>query len=67
MELIIGLLIGIAIAFIVTGMMKSKMNTAVEKRAAADYIRPGSFALSVRRDRFLYENTTRTRKEKKKD
>ncbi len=62
MYFIIALIIGIVIAFLVTGAMVAKMNTAVKQRAAASYVRQGSFVLNEKNDRFMYENTTRTRK-----
>ncbi len=66
MSILIALIGGIIIAFLVTGSMKAKMNTAVTKTEAADYVRPGSFQLQQSYDRFLYENTTRTRKQENK-
>ncbi len=54
------LIIGIIIAFLITGSMKEKMNTAVVQRAAANYVREGSFDLRTKRDVFLHEHTTRT-------
>ncbi len=63
----IGLGAGTLIAFAVTGVMKSKMNTAREKHEAASYIKQGSFILGRSNDRFLYENTTRTKIQKQKD
>ncbi len=62
MYFLIALILGIVIAFLVTGSMLAKMNTAVKQRAAANYVRNGSFSLSAQNDRFLYENTTKTRR-----
>ncbi|MDR1733479.1 MAG: TPM domain-containing protein [Oscillospiraceae bacterium] len=56
----VGLLLGLAIAAIVVVVMKRKMNTARAQRAAANYEVPGAFYLSVSRDDYLYQNTTRT-------
>ncbi len=66
MSILIALIGGIIIAFLVTGSMKAKMNTAVIKKQAADYVRSGSFQVQQSYDRFLYENTTRTRKQESK-
>ncbi len=55
-----GLLLGIIISAAITGAMKRKMNTAVKPRAAANYVRPGSFDLTHSADRFLYQTTTKT-------
>ncbi len=62
----IGVVGGIAVAFLVTAMMISSMNTARKKTEAADYVRQGSFNLARSYDRFLYENTVRTAKPKEK-
>ncbi len=63
--MVIGLVGGFIIALVVTGGMKAKMNTARKKREATSYVRQGSFNLMQSNDRFLFENTTRTAKEKK--
>ncbi len=62
--LLVGLIGGLIIAFMVTGSMKAKMNTAVKKTQAKDYVRRGSFVLGQNYDRFLYEDTQKTRKQK---
>ncbi len=64
LSIIIGIIGGVIIAFVVTGMMISKMNTAVKKQEAANYVMQGSFVLGQSYDRFLHENTTRTEKAK---
>ncbi len=61
---IIALVLGIIIAFLVTGSMKAKMKTAVKKTEAADYVRPGSFNVTHSADRYLFQNTIRTPKPK---
>ncbi len=66
LAIVFGVVGGIIIAFVVTGSMKAKMNTARKKREAADYVRSGSFMLAQSYDRFLYENTTKTAKQNKK-
>jgi uncharacterized protein len=51
--------IGLVIALIVTGVMKGKLKTVRPKHAAADYVRPGSMDLRVRRDLYLYRTVSR--------
>ncbi len=58
--LVIGLGVGLVIAFVVTGIMISKMNTAVKKREAGDYIKQNSFLQGPGGDRFIREHTTKT-------
>ncbi len=64
---VVGLVGGAIVAFVVTGSMVSKMNTARKKKEAASYVRQGSFYLAQSHDRFMYENTTRTAKSQEKD
>ncbi len=64
LAIVIGIVGGIIIAFVVTGNMVSKMNTARKKTEAANYIRQGSFIIGQSSDRFMYENTERTAKPK---
>ncbi len=58
----IALIIAVVIAYSVTKSMKLKMNTARKKTVATNYLDSDSMNLRVSNDRFLYENTTRTRK-----
>ncbi len=61
---VIGIIGGIIVAFVVTGIMKSSMNTAKKQRAAADYMRHNSLRLTRNEDRFSHEHTTKTKIEK---
>ncbi len=67
MELLISLVLAIVIAFLITGAMKAKMDTAQHQRAAANYIRENSFELTQSDDKYLYQNTTRTPRPKSND
>ncbi len=58
----ISIVIAVVIAFTVIGSMKAKMNTARKKTHAVNYLDGDSLNLRISNDRFLYENTTRTRK-----
>lgn len=40
------------------------MKTAVKKTSAADYMEPGSFHLTKKRDYYLYTTTQRVKREK---
>ncbi len=62
MSIIISLVIGIAVAFIVTGIWKSQLNSAVMQRGAANYTKEGSLNITAARDLFLYRTVTRTKK-----
>ena len=60
----IGLLVGIIIALIVTGSMKSKLTSVKMQAAAQSYIRPNSLQLTQSRDYFVYRTVTRTARPK---
>lgn len=53
------ILIAFIIAFVITTIIKSKMNTAVKQRDANNYIVGGSFVLSGQRDAFIGTHTAR--------
>ena len=53
------ILIAFIIAFVITTIIKSKMNTAVKQRNADNYIVGGSFVLSDQRDAFIGTHTAR--------
>ncbi len=59
--ILIVVVIALIIAFIVVGNMKAQLKTARHKTEASDYVRPGSFNLSVKQDYFLYRNVERRR------
>lgn len=51
--------IAVLIAVIITSILKSKMNTAVKKHQADDYIVPGSFNVELSRDLFIGSYVTK--------
>ncbi|TCP53396.1 uncharacterized protein EV586_106145 [Tumebacillus sp. BK434] len=55
--------ISAAIAFLVVGIMKSKMKTANKQRYALNYVKEGSFQVTSDKDLFLYTTTTRQKVE----
>ena len=52
-------IIAVVIAVVITLFLKSKMNTAVKKYDADDYVVQGSFNLEISRDAFVGSHTTR--------
>ena len=52
---------GAVIGLIVSESIKSELTSVSMQHGAEDYIRKGSFKLTVKRDNFLYKNVTRTR------
>ncbi|MBQ7100534.1 MAG: TPM domain-containing protein [Clostridia bacterium] len=56
---IILIAVAVAVAVVITLFLKSKMNTAVKKHDADDYVVNGSFNLEVSRDAFVGSHTTR--------
>ncbi len=53
------IVVAVIIAVVITSVLKSKMNTAVKKHDADDYVVPGSFRLDMSRDAFIGSNVTR--------
>ena len=62
-SIFIALGIGLVVAFIVTGSMKSALKS-VAMRQAAEYVRPGSLQLSRSQDIFLYRTVSRRERPK---
>lgn len=62
-RIIIALVLGLIVAFVVLGIMKSGMKTVKANNAANYYARPGSMKVTTSRDIFLYSNVTRVKKE----
>lgn len=58
-NLLISLVIGFVIAFIATGIMRSKLKTVRSKSGASDYVKEGSFRVTNANDIFLYRRVTR--------
>ncbi len=54
--------VGVTLALIVVGVMKSKLKTVRFQTAANSYMKKGSLALTERRDLFLYHTVTRSAK-----
>jgi len=67
MSIWICLIIGILIGFLVASALKSQLKSVYSASAAAEYITEGSLNLTIKTDRYLYENTTRTPKAKSND
>ena len=61
---IIALVIGLVSAFIVTGSMKSKLKSVIQKAQANDYVTPGSLQITHSRDFHLYTHLDRKEKPK---
>lgn len=62
MSLIISLAIGLAVAFIATGIMKSKLKTVRYQSAAGNYVRANSMNVTTNSDLFLYTHIDRHEK-----
>ncbi len=56
---VILIIIAVVVALIITSVLKSKMNTAVKKHDADDYVVSGSFNLNVQRDAFIGSTVTK--------
>lgn len=61
-NVIIALVIGLAAAFFVTGSMKKKLKSVVQKAQANDYVTPGSLQITQSRDFHLYTHLDRREK-----
>ena len=59
-SLAVALLIGAAVGGIVILIMRSGMKTAKQQSSASDYLKQGSFRLSIKQDWFLYSRVTKT-------
>lgn len=64
-NLLISLAIGLVVAFIVTGSMKSKLKSVRAQPAATEYTKPGSMQVTRATDFFLYRIVDRQKKESK--
>ncbi len=64
MWIIISLGVGLVVAFIVVGKMKSKLKTVKMQSSARNYQKSGSLNITESNDIFLYSNVTRTPKPK---
>ena len=61
-NLLISLAIGFAVAFIATGIMRSRLRSVRSQTGAREYTVPGSMKLTRSNDLFLYRTVDRTRK-----
>lgn len=61
----VSLIIGIVLAKVIVGGMKSELKTVRRQAAAKNYVRNGSLNLTENRDLFLYHTVTRMEKPKK--
>lgn len=61
---IIVILVGVGLAFLITRIMKGKMNTALVKTEASDYMKAGSMNVTRRLDVFTHRHVTKTAKPK---
>ncbi len=57
----IALGVSLVLAIIIVVAMKLKMNTALKRSTAQEYIRAGSMNLTVNKDVFMYSNTTKVK------
>ncbi len=62
MSLVISVIIGLVVALIATGSMKSKLKSVRFRSAASDYTKPGSMYVNESRDFFLYSTVSRREK-----
>ncbi len=63
---IITTIIGAAIAFIITGIMRGQLKSVHMQAAAANYIKNNSLRITESKDLFLYANVSKTKIEKPK-
>jgi len=60
--LLVSLVLGLVVALIVTGVMRSKLKSVKSQRAAANYVRPDSMQLTQSADLYLYSHVSRIKK-----
>jgi uncharacterized protein len=63
MSLIIAIVIGLVVAFIVTGSMKAQLKSVRFKAEAKDYVKKDSLQITEARDFFLYRHVSRVKKD----
>lgn len=56
------LILGLIVALIATGVMRRKLKSVRNQRAAANYVRPGSMQLTQSADLYLYSRVSRIKK-----
>jgi len=57
---VVAWLVSLGIGFLVVGIWKKSMNTALPQTQAAAYVKPGSLSFAVQQDKFLYSHVTKT-------
>ena len=57
---VIAWLVSLGIGFLIVGIWKKGMNTALPQTQAAAYVIPGSLSFTVQRDQFLYSSVSKT-------
>jgi len=62
LSLAVSVAIGFAVAFIATGIMRSKLKSVRSQTGAREYTKPGSMQLTRSSDLFLYRTVNRRRK-----
>ena len=62
--LLISIVIGVVIGLITVSVMKNQLRSVRRQSGAANYLKSDSLNLTLSRDQYLYENTTRTPKAK---
>ena len=67
MYLFLALGIGLVLAAIIVGVMKSRLRSVAFEQNAANYVREGSMNLTNRRELFLYRDVQRTKHVEEKD
>lgn len=53
--------VSLVLALVIVLVMKSRMNTALKKTTAGDYVRDGSFNLTEKRDVYMYSHVTKVK------
>ena len=66
-HLIISVVIGLVVAFIVTGSMKGKLKSVRHQTAANNYVKKDSMKVTESRDLFLYRQVSRTERPRDED
>ena len=66
-HLIISVIIGLVVAFIVTGSMKGKLKSVRRQTAANNYVKNDSMKVTQSRDLFLYRQVSRTERPRDED
>lgn len=63
-NIVLSLIIGLVLALIITGVMRSKLKTVRHQKTANSYVRNDSMKVTVAKDYFLYRTVTRVPKPK---